>query len=228
MRRHPIFVLDSREVYRPVAVETILKAKAHVITPAGDVRGLTDLAALPPEGGWIDFPPRPEMWAPPLQGEPMGYLHKTHKGGLVWLQYWLWWLHNPKMYGRTGQHEGDWEMAQVAYAGDTPICVTLSQHHSGQGVMWWDVEVRDGRPVVYVARDSHANYFTPVHGHIDVADGKGEVLADLPWRELGPWRGWKGRWGHSTGRGDSPQSPACQRIRYALPHRYHSAARRHP
>ena len=147
--------------------------------------------------------------------------------GLKWVQYWLWYLYNPKRVFVTGEHEGDWEFVQVGYAGELPVCTTCSQHHSGGSRMWWDVELRDGRPVVYPALGSHANYFKPVEQVPeigDTGDGDGEVLDSIEWRDFGPWAKWNGRWGNSTGEGKSPQSPGSQGDRWHAPQLYHSDA----
>ena len=157
----------------------------------------------------------------------VGYSRELEGGGLEWHQYWLWYLYNPKKYFVTGEHEGDWEFVQVGYARNTPVCMTNSQHHSGGARMWWDVELLDDRPVVYVALGSHANYFTPVDGIPEIGDdgdGKGAVLDAIEWRDFGPWATWPGRWGHSTGEGQSPESPGCQGDRWSAPHKYHSSA----
>lgn len=95
--------------------------------------------------------------------------------------------------------------------------MTCSQHHSGGSRMWWDVELRDGRPVIYPALGSHANYFKPVEQVPeigDTGDGEGEALDSIEWRSFGPWAKWGGRWGNSTGEGKSPQSPGSQGDRW--------------
>lgn len=236
MRRYPLFVFDSREKFFPVAAEAILEVPGvALVKPDGSRRKLTSLDQLDGEGGHIDLPPNPEKWAPPIQEKHggVGYLHRVEAGGLVWLQHHLYSLHNPKAWAGYGVHESDWEVVQVGYARDIPVCVTCSQHHAGEGRMWWDVETRAAegpsrvtRPVIYVARDSHANYFEPVRGSIadDVCDGKGRTL-DLQWREPGPWATWPGRWGASSGVGMSPESPGCQMQRWRTPQAYHSASR---
>lgn len=228
--RDPIFILDSREHFEPLAVESVEETPATLIGSDGKAAGSVDLDALPEAGGRMNFPPNPEEAQKRLRGKlgKVGYRHEQKGGGLTWVQYWLWYIHNPKNFLITGEHEGDWEFAQVAYAGDIPICVTLSQHQTGGARMWWNVERRDGHPVVYVARDSHANFFRPIDGipeFGDEANGKGEVLDDIEWRDFGAWADWPGRWGNSTGAGRSPQSPGCQGDRWKAPHRYHTSAR---
>jgi hypothetical protein len=228
--RDPIFVLDSREKFQPLAVESVPASGAGLIESDGTRRDEVDLDALPAAGGRIDFPADPEAIEERLRPQfgGVGYRRRQKGGGLTWVQYWLWYVHNPKRIVVTGDHEGDWEFAQVGYAGETPVCMTLSQHHSGGARMWWNVQRRDGRPLVYVARDSHANFFRPVDEipeFGDEADGRGEDLADLEWRDFGDWADWPGRWGNSTGKGRSPQSPGCQGDRWEAPHRYHTSAR---
>jgi hypothetical protein len=227
--RHPIFVLDSEEKYRPLAVESVEQVPATLIRADGKHDGIVELDHLPDDGGWMDFPPHPQEAEERLQPElgGVGYCREVEGGGLTWVQYWFWYLYNPKRIFITGEHEGDWEFVQVGYVGETPVCMTLSQHHSGGARMWWNVERRDGRPVVYVAHGSHANYFRPVHGAgewEDQADGGGDELRTVKWRNFGSWSDWSGRWGHSTGTGESPESPGCQGDRWHAPHRFHSKA----
>ena len=214
----PVFVFDSRERFHPLAVESV--------EAISDVR----LDALPPEGGRMDFPPDPESYEPDLQRRfgNVGYTREVRGGGLLWRQYWLWYIHNPKRVLVTGDHEGDWEMVQIGYAGEAPVCATASRHRNGEARFWWDVELRGGRPVIYPARGSHANFFKPVDGIDwieDDGDGKGAVLDAIEWREFGDWAAWPGRWGNSSGRGLSPESPGRQDERWNHPHRFHSRAR---
>jgi hypothetical protein len=228
--RDPIFVLDSHERFQPLAVESVEAVPATMIDRTGTRVGEVDLEALPADGGRMDFPPEPEAAEERLRPRfgGVGYRRQVSGGGLTWVQHWLWYLHNPKIYVLTGDHEGDWEFVQVGYVGETAVCMTLSQHHSGGARMWWNVERRDGRPVVYIARDSHANYFRPIDEipeFGDQADGNGPVLDELEWRDFGGWATWPGRWGNSTGEGQSPQSPGCQGDRWKAPHRFHTQAR---
>jgi hypothetical protein len=226
----PVFILDSHEHFQPLAVESVEAAGARMIAADGSDAGDVSLAALPANGGRMNFPPEPEKKELELRGAfgGVGYRREVEGGGLTWVQYWLWYLHNPKIFLITGDHEGDWEFVQVGYGGDVPVCMTASQHQSGGARMWWNLERRQGRPLVYVARDSHANYFRPVDQipeFGDQGDGKGVVLDALEWRDFGSWESWPGRWGNSTGEGRSPQSPGSQGERWNAPHRYHSKSR---
>jgi hypothetical protein len=59
-------------------------------------------------------------------------------------------------------HEGDWESVTIGVsAKGVPVFAGYSQHARGQWSAWGDVTRRGTHPVVYIARGSHANYFTP-------------------------------------------------------------------
>ncbi|KAF1366085.1 hypothetical protein EJ07DRAFT_161129 [Lizonia empirigonia] len=127
-----------------------------------------------------------------------------------------------------GTHVGDWEhvMLRFGTAGSAPEALWYSQHGNGQAFRYGAVE-KDGdgvRPVVYVARGSHANYAIPgTHAHgipnVDLPGGALEDYADKGrrWDARGSswvyafdaesgkftaygdapvaWLGFEGRWG---------------------------------
>jgi hypothetical protein len=214
----PIFVLDSREHWRPRAVESVnavgATLNAHPI----------DLDHLPDAGGRMDFP----AGMVDTGGDVVGYHRVVSAANLFWHQFWLWYLYNPKVILGAGEHEGDWEFVQIATvdeAGEHPVLVAGSQHQSGGKRELWRCELDHGRPVIYVALGSHANYFTAFGNLEDESDGKGARLTAIEWRAFGPWATWSGRWGNSTGVGKSPQSPGQQGDRWLRPHIYHSSCR---
>jgi hypothetical protein len=100
---------------------------------------------------------------------PAVYARVTREEGRsgVALQYWLFYYFN----GAGNPHEGDWELIQLSFAADSPLAaleaaperIALSQHAGGEVALWSDdkVEKEGDRPIVYVARGSHANYFSP-------------------------------------------------------------------
>lgn len=227
-RIDPVLVLDSRERYAPVAVEAILEVPGvEVIDPAGKKSPLRSFADLPAQGGRINLPPNPERWAPAIQMKHglVGYIRTVKAGGLIWFQYWTYWFHNPKRYVGYGEHESDFEFVQlgcVDLLGRIPVLATGSQHHTGGKREVWRMIRRQERPVFYVARDSHANYFTPTSDIEDQANGKGEVLEQIEWRPFGSWASWPGKWGNSD---NSPDSPGRQGTRWNAPHLYHGQAR---
>src|SRR4051794_2842581 len=104
----------------------------------------------------------------------------TH--GDQWLQYWFFYFYNDyNLIGpfiKAGLHEGDWEMIQIRLRGEVPDHAVYAQHKGAEGRDWRQVDLVPGtqRPIVYVARGSHASYFEPGTqwtGHwFDHADGK--------------------------------------------------------
>ena len=70
-----------------------------------------------------------------------------------------------------GTHVGDWEHTMLRFRSTTspPEAIWYSQHANGQAFRYSAVEKdTDGvRPVVYVAKGSHANYAVPgIHSHV--------------------------------------------------------------
>ncbi|KAJ3541102.1 hypothetical protein NM208_g4764 [Fusarium decemcellulare] len=59
-----------------------------------------------------------------------------------------------------GDHVGDWEHNMIRFKDGKPIGIYYSQHVDGAAFDWDDAKVskNDGRPIVYSARGSHANY----------------------------------------------------------------------
>ena len=214
----PIFKLDSRERWRPQPVETAERLAKIGGRPVA-------LAELPAVGGRMDFA---NGMQDPEDTPLAGYHRVVEAANLFWHQFWLWYLYNPWSVAGLGRHEGDWEFVQIASvdaAGERPVLLTASQHHGGERREYWRAERQAGRPVIYVALGSHANFFTPGDRGEDEADGRGRVLRDVDWRDFDDWATWSGLWGNSTGVGRSPESPGRQGDRWARPHAYHAAGR---
>ena len=131
--------------------------------------------------------------------------------GHTWLQYWFFYFYNDfNLIGnffKAGLHEGDWEMIQLRLGEDqAPDYAIYAQHKEAEVRRWDQVQVVPGseRPVVYVARGSHASYFTPgkhsTGAWWDFADGKRrspEVRLEIIDDEQPQWRWlfWPGHWG---------------------------------
>src|SRR4051812_35846444 len=152
--------------------------------------------------------------------------------GATWLQYWYFYYYNDyNLLGalvHAGRHEGDWEMVQVRLGADgRPDLAVYAQHAEAQGRPWDQVETVPGteRPVVYVARGSHAAYFEPgtqpTRVWVDHADGKRQspprqrLVAVVDGDAALRWVRWPGRWGDTPRRGgiapaDSPHSPGVR------------------
>jgi Tol biopolymer transport system component len=134
--------------------------------------------------------------------------------GAAAVQYWFFYYHNPKTYVGFGAHEGDWEMIQVDLdSSEEPIHATYSQHRKAERCNWVNTQHTGGRPVVYVAEGSHANYFSSGYHQnglsFDTADGNGGVASPLveSFSAPGGWTDWRGQWGGSD---SSPKGPKAQ------------------
>jgi hypothetical protein len=145
------------------------------------------------------------------------YGHARRDGqGRLWLQYWLFYYYNDfQLAGALlsgGKHEGDWELVQFRLGpSEQPEQAVFSQHRMAESRPWPTVRKATdapATPLVYVARGSHANYFTPgAHWTgvwFDQADGKGpriaptlEVLGDSE----PAWVLWPGVWGDTKSTG---------------------------
>jgi hypothetical protein len=159
-----------------------------------------------------------------------------------WLQYWMLFENDSQDRGllRTGRHEGDWEMIQLRLRRGRPVQAVYMQHSGAEscGFRW---AARGGtRPIVQLARGSHAGYFiTGVRDRTwpdpnDVADGEGprvrprlvRISEDRP-----AWMRYPGRWGDTRaswvpGEMDSPRGPAFQpQGRWSDPDAWAAAAR---
>src|SRR5688572_8771294 len=88
-----------------------------------------------------------------------------------WLQYWMLFASNSQDRGllRTGRHEGDWEMVQLRLrtesasptgtGGRRPVQAVFAQHSGAESCAFGWARRGGRRPVVHVARGSHAAYF---------------------------------------------------------------------
>lgn len=136
----------------------------------------------------------------------------TGSDGRLWLQYWFFYFYNDfNLLGSTfafGLHEGDWEMVQLRLnaAGIRPDLAVYAQHKYAGARTWGRVERVGERPVVYVARGSHASYFAAGRNGLDQVDGAGfsptltmEVVEDDD--PAYAWMLWPGYWGDTRPRG---------------------------
>ena len=139
--------------------------------------------------------------------------------GDMWLQYWFFYFYNDyNLIGgfiKAGLHEGDWEMIQIRLRGEQPDLAVYAQHTHAQSRAWAQVDLlpTTQRPLVYVARGSHASYFEPgthwTGAWFDYADGKRrspdqalDIVDDgqPEWQ----WVRWPGTWGDTRKSGDNP------------------------
>lgn len=190
---------------------------------ADDLRGLYE--------HHLDFPghaldPRCdyERWSRRLteESEPAVYANVATEAGYperLALQYWLFYAFNDW----NNLHEGDWEVIQLVFEADDPaealaeepVLVGYSQHEGAESAEWGDekLELVDGRPVVYPAAGSHANFYgDALHIGSSAEEGVGCDDTRGPHVELHPrvvtvagdpeeaaeeipWLAFEGRWG---------------------------------
>ncbi len=153
------------------------------------------------------------------------YGHAVEAGGRLWLQYWFFYFYNDyNLALGIGLHEGDWEMVQLRMHDGVPDLALYAQHRQAEKRPWAQVgkvPSDPNRPMVYVARGSHASYFEPgfhqTEAWYDLADGKRnsprttlEIVAD----DEPPWIAWPGVWGDTRARvggidQPSPRGPSA-------------------
>jgi len=133
------------------------------------------------------------------------YGRAVEQNGRLWLQYWFWYFYNDyQLAFDAGLHEGDWEMVQLRMhpTEERPDLAVYAQHRYGEKRSWGGVRKDGERPIVYVARGSHAAYFEPgfhqTEAWYDLADGKRpapDLTLELIRSDTHAWMLWKGRWG---------------------------------
>jgi hypothetical protein len=153
------------------------------------------------------------------------YGHAVEAGGHLWLQYWFFYFYNDyNLALGIGLHEGDWEMIQLRMHDGAPDLAVYAQHRQAEKRPWAQVTKVPGdpnRPMVYVARGSHASYFEPgfhqTEAWYDLADGKRnsprttlEIVTD----DEPAWIAWPGVWGDTRAKvggidQPSPKGPSA-------------------
>lgn len=140
----------------------------------------------------------------------------------AWLQYFFFYYYNDFPIGpRGGDHEGDWELAQIKLDPQAiPVYAVYMHHGKASKCVWRKVNTVGSRPIVYVARGSHASYFRAgAHGNDAYNDGdKHRNISHF--RPISnsatPWINWPGFWGGTRGGGvpvidtASPKGPKMQ------------------
>jgi len=212
----PWLRMDSRDRWRPGSAELLTKPGVLVVQGYTTVApSLVDLApqvyadgALATSRDYLSTVPRglrrhvdrlrSEM--PEPRDLVYGHVVEEHPG-VVWLQWWMAYPRNdtPMTLGR-GSHHADWERLAVRLLDGKPDLAVGSQHRAGEVRAWADVELDDGRPVVYPRWGTHAVAFEPgwkwLGGSFDVCNGRRVI--DPAVEVLGPstpWRDWPGLWG---------------------------------
>jgi hypothetical protein len=221
----------SGEAYDPAAVEIVLGEETVVLRGIAEpmrAPAAADIFGLGRET-YLDFPGNPKRPGCTYERdfrrlsagrEPAVYASVQKSGEAVYLQYWFFYYFND--WNNT--HEGDWEYIQLVFEASNasealsrrPSRIGYSQHAGGEWADWNSKKLgREGdRPVVYVAKGSHANQFEPklYLGLGEDGSGFGCDDARAPHRRLDPrvvlleevpdsaghplaWLAFEGRWG---------------------------------
>ncbi len=134
-----------------------LKAKAKAAGPGATLAWELDVSDLPSQDesqAWKQYARVLKEAGPLFHPTVYGRDVQTPEGHA--LQYWYLYMYNDFW----NNHECDWEMATIVLGPDeTPETVAYSQHIGGSHRKWADVKKAGGRPVLYVAKGSHAGYF---------------------------------------------------------------------
>lgn len=148
----------GRGRWQPLPVTPLAEMAERVRRASpGTTRGWAlDLAAIPSQSeveAW-------RVYGRVLAGSPFeetvyGRI-REYDDGRIALQYWYLYVYND--FGN--KHEGDWEMAIIELdPHQRPVRMAVSAHMGGTQRRWRDVEKDGERPILYVARGSHAGYF---------------------------------------------------------------------
>lgn len=233
-RHKPRLVYDSHEVYFADSAAIWTDSRTNVLKRAD-----AKVVAKPPQLSLAylsTYPAKPTDMigdttrdyaknAAKLHQQPQyrdrvhGHARKDPQGRL-WLQYWLFYYYNDyQLLGPLsgGNHEGDWELVQLRLdAAEKPVQAVYSQHKQAESRAFTQTT-----PTVYVARGSHANYFSKgshwTGNWFDQADGKGPqiVPALIVLEDDTPWAQWPGFWGDTKAGflpldSNSPVSPGVR------------------
>lgn len=170
---------------KPLGLEA-LKALSEAAAPGESSRWELDVAPIKsqdPDHAWAAY----ATMLQELPWEKQAYVYARYVfGPPIVLEYWYLYTYNDA----PNRHEGDWEMVALELSDDleTPRRAGYAGHSSGFVRPWSQVELKEGRPLVYVARGSHAAYFNHrAGGHRanSLAPSKGWVEPfDSVWRRF--------------------------------------------
>jgi hypothetical protein len=156
-----------------------VQARATLTGPEGTDSWELDVADIPSQNETLAWKQNAEMVRETVRPfRPTVYGRIVAAAEACALQYWYLYVYNDFW----NNHECDWEMATVVLRPDeTPDTVAYSQHIGGSQRAWADVRKVQGRPVLYVARGSHAGYFDYAPGgHLPVNVNTGVEHPVLP------------------------------------------------
>lgn len=135
------------EALRQLAVSSSPEETMHWELDLGPIRSQKAEAAWETYGQMLAAQP----WDAP------SYVYARYVGGPpAVLEYWYLYVYNDA----PNRHEGDWENVAIELdASEQPVRAGYAGHSSGFVRAWERVEKRNGHPLLYVSRGSHAAYF---------------------------------------------------------------------
>lgn len=131
-------------------------------------------------------------------GDVPVFYHYRRNGGRHEIQYW--WFLGYNDAPASFNHQGDWEHVTVHIEQREIVGVHFASHESGTWVPRQSLRFAGGRPVVYMARGTHASYPRPgsfYFGIDETADGghQWDVAQSLLSLGAQPWKDFAGAWG---------------------------------
>lgn len=191
----PVLYLYSEERYLPGSIEEYIRhfmvsTKSRNITAPVCLSELTSMANswdvdskkyLTCREQWYDNPPWLRGLSPRAEDgyvDAPATLIVVEKPGDVVDAFWFYFYPfnlGPFVMGRGpfGNHLGDWEHTLTRFRGGKPELVWMSAHGGGTAYVWDSLERQDGRPALFSARGTHAQYVS-----------RGRHSHDIPWHML--------------------------------------------
>jgi hypothetical protein len=137
-----------------------LRSLVALTTPEGTLEWEIDVGPIQSQdadGAWKAYDPmlRAEAFSPTVYGRCI------RRPDRIYLAYWFLYMYNDA----PNKHEGDWEMVTLELdTEERPVQGAFASHRTGSRRAWGLMELDGDRPIVYVARGSHASYSSHVKG----------------------------------------------------------------
>ena len=185
--------------FGPSSVDWFLKyAFLHCKADGSSVS--TANTALPAGGSddhayWLDIPSR---YRGGDLSSAVAYVNAKYANNWLDIQFWLFYPYNGSGTAKisvtgfndklkldpAGEHGGDWEhvTCRVDPSSKSLRAMYLAQHNGGTWVSLGDIQMQDGRPVVYSSRHGHASYRSAGD---NLSNGTSQKELGVTWFEFG-------------------------------------------
>ncbi len=142
-------------------IEEMKRIVARQASPAQTRDWELDLAEVPSQddrGAWQAYAGLLEERTDHPYSRKVVYARYVPDGDAAALQYWYLYAYND--FWAWNNHEADWEMCVIELAPDgSPRQMGVSNHLGGSRLPWERVRKEGDRPLLYVAKGSHAGFF---------------------------------------------------------------------